>query len=236
MLIDAAKGLSPTNRAGQTQTPESGILAETAGLKGEEGAQENGDIELPLFVRGKIWPELPFLPKPEQLSRPPQYISDVLVGLYFDKLHYTFPILYKPHFMRSYGKMLRSGLNASSPSLDKDFLMVFFAVCACASGLLPAGSDRGFPGLEYYENALLLHYSSPGQASLERVQCLGLLAMCTASWNTLTQSWSLAGLAVRSSMDIGLHINSRFVSINCVIQICCATDACLLDDANYFEI
>ncbi|EFW99754.1 c6 zinc finger domain containing protein [Grosmannia clavigera kw1407] len=208
MLIDAAKGMSPSSRAQPSQTPGSSALMDTGSAHGDQISPEDDDVELPLFVRGKIWPELPFLPRPEQLTRPPQYISDLLVGLYFDKLHYTFPVLFKPHFMRSYGKKLRCGPNASSPSLDKDFLRVFFAVCA--SGLLPANPDGGFPGFEYYEKSLLLHYASPGQASLERVQCLGLLAMCTASWNTLTQSWSLAGLAVRSSMDIGLHVNSQF--------------------------
>lgn len=96
--------------------------------------------------------------------------------------------------------------------------MVFFAVCACASGLLPSTSERGFPGIEYYEKALLLHYASPGQASWENVQCLALLAMCAASWNTLTRSWSLAGQAVRSAMDIGLHLSNRYVSRSSLIS------------------
>lgn len=202
MLIDAAKAVSPLT---QTHTPASGVAHET----GE--TTHNTDVELPLFIRGRVWPELPYLPKPEQLSRPPQYVSDILVGLYFDKLHYTFPVIFKPHFMEKYSRMLRGG-STPPASQDKEFLMVFFAVCACASGLLPSTSERGFPGIEYYEKALLLHYASPGQASWENVQCLALLAMCAASWNTLTRSWSLAGQAVRSAMDIGLHLSNRYVS------------------------
>ncbi|KAI7781625.1 transcriptional regulatory protein [Diaporthe eres] len=54
-----------------------------------QSALSTEDLELPLFVRGKVWPELPFIPKPEDLPRPPQYIADLLIGLYFDKLHYT---------------------------------------------------------------------------------------------------------------------------------------------------
>ena len=203
MLIDAAaQTVSPL---AQMQTPVSGTTRELG------DTTQAADVELPLFVRGHIWPELPFLPKPEQLSRPPQYISDILINLYFDKLHYTFPVVFKPHFMEKYSKMLRGGNTPNTPQ-DKEFLMLFFAVCACASSLLPSMAEQAFPGIEYYEKALLLHYASPGQASWENVQCLALLAMCAASWNTLTRSWTLAGQAIRSAMDIGLHLGSRYAS------------------------
>ncbi|KAK5121035.1 hypothetical protein LTR85_005819 [Meristemomyces frigidus] len=160
---------------------------------------------LPFFVHNARWPSLPWLPKPEQVTRPPRYVSDLLVDLYFDHLHYTFPTLHKAQFRRSYERML---VNSPGHNNDAGFVSVFFAVCACASGLLPRQlASSGFPGLEYYEKALVLHYSTTGQAALEAVQCLGLLALCSAGWNTLAQSWKLAGQAVRAAQDLGLHVN-----------------------------
>lgn len=174
--------------------------------RGTANESNNPPLEVPLFVHGQRWPELPHLPKADQLSRPPQYIADLLVNLYFDQLHYTLPVLHKPHFLARY-KCLNS--SKSPEHLDKRFLSVFFAVCACAASLLPSdGKSARFPGLDYYEKSLLLHYASHGEASLEGVQCLALLAMCSAGWNTLTQSWNYAGRAVRAAQDLGIHLSS----------------------------
>lgn len=44
------------------------------------------------------WPDLVrFLPLPENLSRPPRYVADILIRLYFDELHCAFPVLSKLH-------------------------------------------------------------------------------------------------------------------------------------------
>lgn len=194
------KSLSP----GQSTVSDSpGLLSVSQGTANESTSRP---LEIPLFVHGQRWPELPHLPGAEQLSRPPQYVADLLVNLYFDQLHYTFPVLLKPHFMARY-KQLSSTRKAET--LDRRFLSVFFAVCACASSLLPFdGKLSRFPGLDYYEKALLLHYGLHGEASVEGVQCLALLSMCSAGWNTLTQSWNYAGRAVRAAQDLGMHLSN----------------------------
>ncbi|KAF9881500.1 hypothetical protein CkaCkLH20_00646 [Colletotrichum karsti] len=168
ILIEAAKSLLP---AAPMTTPSS--------TGASHSAQSIDDLELPLFVRGKVWPDSPFIPKPETLPRPPQYIADVLISLYFDKLHYTFPVLFRPHFMRRYQKLLKAGQDCSSPK-HRRFLMVFFAVCACSSSLLPSHSENELPGIEYYQKALLMSHASNGEASLERIQCLALLSIVTS--------------------------------------------------------
>jgi hypothetical protein len=210
MLIDAAQNPSPQTQ--KTATPGSAAAAATAGNMSsavDEPVDEHGEAEIPLFVRGRMWPQLPWLPRPEQLTRPPQYVSDLLVGLFFDRMHYTLPVLFKPHFMTRYRRMLARGSGRADE--DPEFLLIFFAVCACAHSMLPEGRESGLPGLEYFEKALLLSYASHGQVSIERIQCLALLAMCSAGWNTLTKSWSLAGQAVRDAVDIGLHLSSQRV-------------------------
>jgi hypothetical protein len=163
-------------------------------------------LELPFFVRGQTWPVLPYLPKVEEVVRPPRYVSDLLINLYFDQLHFTMPVIYKPHFIQRYNILLNE---RTSANIDIGFLSVFFAVCACASSLLPRepGSSPMFAGIQYYESALLLHFKSTGEGSIEQVQCLALLSMCTAGWNTLAQSWKFAGQAVRAAQDLGLHVS-----------------------------
>ncbi|KAL4811147.1 fungal-specific transcription factor domain-containing protein [Aspergillus unguis] len=189
MMIDAVQSLSP-------------------GTIPKPTPADNPPISLPFFIQGQVWPELPYLPQPQDLSRPPQYVSDLLVGIYFDQLHYTFPILYKPDFMRRY-QALNSGKRGSDAAVGRGFVSIFFAVCACASSLLPrAPGSSSLPGIEYYQKALLLHFASSGEVFLEQVQCLGLLALCSAGWNTLSQSWRFAGQAVRLAQDLGLHVSS----------------------------
>ncbi|KAJ3535848.1 hypothetical protein NM208_g2689 [Fusarium decemcellulare] len=200
VLVEAVKGISPST-VPTIQTPGSSITIPNGVL-----STTQTDLEMPMFVRGVRWPEMPYLPKPEDITRPPQYLADLLVNLYFDQLHYTFPVLYKPQFMFQYSQMMS---NRSNIPIDKGFLSVFFAACACASSLLLAGGDTTkFPGLDYYQKALILHFASVGEASIERVQCLGLLAMCSGGWNTLTQSWTFAGQAVRAAQDLGMHLSS----------------------------
>jgi hypothetical protein len=198
MLIEAIQELSP----------DCAMTAPTPDTPATQGSKR---AELPFFLPGVVWPEMPFLPKLEQLPRPPQYVADLLIGLYFDRIHYTFPIIYKPSFLKRYRQIYRG--SSHGDIRDRRFMMVFFAVCACASSLLPCSSGTQLAGNEYYEKALLLYYASAGEASLARVQCLGLLALCTAGWNILAQSWMLAGQAVRAAMDIGLHLDTQLVSL-----------------------
>jgi Fungal specific transcription factor domain len=197
VLIEALKTLSP--EAGIGNTPPTPVDLQHPEIN-------TSILELPFFDRGRTWPPLPFLPKAEQLIRPPRYVSDLLVNLYFDQLHFTMPVIYKQYFMQRYNAFAN---DRSGKTLDTGFLSVFFAVCACASGLLPRepGYTGMFTGLQYYESALLLHYKSTGEGSIEQVQCLALLSMCTAGWNTLTQSWKFAGQAVRAAQDLGLHVS-----------------------------
>ncbi|PYH91570.1 hypothetical protein BO71DRAFT_385349 [Aspergillus ellipticus CBS 707.79] len=196
MMIEAVRKVSP---GGQQESPTTNARWQQHSTKDE--------IETPLFVHGQVWPELPYLPQANDLRRPPQYMSDLLVNTYFDQLHYTFPILYKPRFMSQYKQMSATQGNAL---MDRGFLSVFFAVCACASSLLPrAPGSSNLVGIEYYQKALLLQFASSGESFIEQVQCLGLLSMCCAGWNTLGQSWRLAGQAVRAAQDLGLHIGRQ---------------------------
>ncbi|KAJ3543343.1 hypothetical protein NM208_g3627 [Fusarium decemcellulare] len=200
LLVQVIQSLTPP----QSEDSESPAFA----LERQTGAIQKGgklSLEIPLFVHGLKWRELPYLPKPDDLSLPPRYVADMLVGLYFDQFHYTFPVLYKPHFMESYRRLYTI---RKETTRDRGFLSVFFAVCACASSLIVSdGNLSTFSGIEFYEKALLLHFSTTGQANIERTQSLALMSMCCSGWNTLSSSWHFAGQAVRAAQDLGMHMS-----------------------------
>ncbi|CAH0020374.1 unnamed protein product [Clonostachys rhizophaga] len=69
------------------------------------------------------------------------------------------------------------------------------------------GTHVSHDGTEYFELALFNHYQNLRHCGVEEVQCLAILSTCAASWNNLSESWKLAGQAVRAAQDLGLHIN-----------------------------
>jgi hypothetical protein len=193
VMIEALKTLNPTSPA-------------SSPIESRTSEKPDIVIELPFFKHGQLWPRLSCLPQAEALPRPPHYISNLLIDIYFEQLHFVLPIIYKPHFMQRYKLLLN---NRSRGDVDAGFLAVFFAVCACASGLLPKepGTSSLFTGLQYYESAMILHQGSIGEGTIEQVQTLALLSMCSAGWNSLAQSWKFAGQAVRAAQDLGLHVS-----------------------------
>ncbi|KAF2020211.1 hypothetical protein BU24DRAFT_477361 [Aaosphaeria arxii CBS 175.79] len=167
-------------------------------------------FDLPFMTHDLRWRNLPYLPKPEDLKLPPKYIADMLVGLYFEHYHYSFPVLFKPHFIESYRQLYTT---TREPAHDSGFLSVFFAVLACVSNLTSSeGPNSTYPGLEFYEKALLLYYSSNGKISKAQTQCLALLSMCCSGYNEASTSWHFAGQAVRSAQEQGFHM-SELISI-----------------------
>ncbi|KAH6685482.1 hypothetical protein F5X68DRAFT_262706 [Plectosphaerella plurivora] len=144
LLIEAAHSASPNTTGPSPQLTEPGSGGSTTTTH-----EDRKQVDIPLF-----------------------YITDLLTRLFFNQLHYTFPVLFKPRFIQRYRRIYgrTSATAKQSEADDQRFLIVFFAVYAYASSLLPPNTaSPGFPGLEYYKRALLLHYASTGEASLERV-------------------------------------------------------------------
>lgn len=179
--------------------------------------QEHSQLELPWFARNGNWPRLPYLPEVDTLPLPPKHISDWLLNVYFDRVNEDFPILHKPDFMRRYEALATAAVSGT----DSPFMSVLFAVFACATGLLPRepGTPSTFKGLKYYEYAYLLNIASTGHGFIEQVQCLALLSLCTAEWNTLAQSWKFAGSAVRSAQDLGLHVSGKVEELSTLLTL-----------------
>ncbi|EIM91702.1 uncharacterized protein STEHIDRAFT_106439 [Stereum hirsutum FP-91666 SS1] len=148
-----------------------------------------------------------------------QYIklpnTDLIFGLNTSDLPFFRPNM---HFRR-FDVLFVKNLHAGKPSSDHAFLSSLFAVFACAESLNSKVSAK--PSTEQETG---WKWTAPSEyAGLESmcpeklfysVQGLALLAICCAGWNTLSQSWVLAGQAIRAAQDLGLHRSPRRLSLS----------------------
>ncbi|THV05382.1 hypothetical protein K435DRAFT_961147 [Dendrothele bispora CBS 962.96] len=176
------------------------------------------EIRLPFFNPNKHFKTHHALPRPEDIVYPPPEQADELVATYFSRIHHTFPVLHQQSFVERYMKVMEEK-SLGKASQDHAFLCLLFAVFACGACLStldkPKSREKSpegqtdFGGWEFYERALLFLWLGMGSSKLEHVQCLAILAICNATWNTLAQSWINAGGAVRRAQDLGLHRSGR---------------------------
>ncbi|PBL02106.1 hypothetical protein ARMGADRAFT_954261 [Armillaria gallica] len=180
-------------------------------------SNKSTDITLPFFDPSGRFKVQEALPRPEDVVYPSPERADELVSLYFTRIHHTFPILHQHVFLERYTKTM-AAKSSGKPSKDCAFLASLFAVFACGACISKKEKStdpqfQRFGGMEYYERAQLLFWTSAGLSQIELVQCVAILAICNANWNTLAQSWINAGQAVRRAQDLGLHRSSRRSSL-----------------------
>ncbi|KAF9036042.1 hypothetical protein BDZ89DRAFT_471228 [Hymenopellis radicata] len=183
-----------------------------------QSSRRNVDITLPFFNPGHYFKTQEALPRPEDIPYPTPEQGDELIEIFFKCVHYSFPLLHQHLFLERYMKVMASK-HSGKPSRDTAFLALMFSVFACGSCVLgrkhhSASSKSSTPtsdfgGMDYYQRAQLLFWMCTGESQIEQVQCLALLAVCNASWNTLAQGWLNAGQAIRRAQDLGLHRSSR---------------------------
>ncbi|KAJ4472128.1 fungal-specific transcription factor domain-containing protein [Lentinula aciculospora] len=204
MLVDALASLQNHNAI--DASPESTLSVKT-------------DIQLPFFAPNKIFRKQAALPLPEDIRYPSHELADELVATYFSKIHHTFPILHQQTFIGQYIKVMEQKAKGK-PSKDHGFLSSLFAVFACGACLIEKGRPKSgqgeaseFRGFDFYEKAQLLFWMGTGSSQIEHVQCLSIMAICNATWNTLAQSWINVGGAVRRAQDLGLHLSGRHLPL-----------------------
>ncbi|KAJ3892788.1 fungal-specific transcription factor domain-containing protein [Lentinula edodes] len=191
MLVDALASLQ--NQAAIDASSNSTLSAKT-------------DIQLPFFAPDKTFRKQPALPRPDDIGYPSHELADELVATYFASIHHTFPILHQQTFVDQYMKAMEQKAKGK-PSREHGFLSSLFAVFACGACLI----EKGRPN--FYEKAQLLFWMGTGSSQIEHVQCLSIMAICNATWNTLAQSWINVGGAVRRAQDLGLHLSGRHLPL-----------------------
>ncbi|KAJ3734458.1 fungal-specific transcription factor domain-containing protein [Lentinula guzmanii] len=205
MLVDALASLQNQDVLADA-SPESVLTAKT-------------EIQLPFFAPNKTFRKQAALPLPEDIRYPSSELADELVATYFAKIHHTFPILHQQTFADQYMKVMEQKAKGN-PSKDHGFLSSLFAVFACGACLIEKGRPKSaqgggseFKGFDFYEKAQLLFWMGTGSSQIEHVQCLSIMAICNATWNTLAQSWINVGGAVRRAQDLGLHLSGRHLPL-----------------------
>ncbi|KAJ3936890.1 MAG: fungal-specific transcription factor domain-containing protein [Lentinula lateritia] len=204
MLVDALASLQ--NQAAIDASSNSTLSAKT-------------DIQLPFFAPDKTFRKQPALPRPDDIGYPSHELADELVATYFANIHHTFPILHQQTFVDQYMKAMEQKAKGK-PSREHGFLSSLFAVFACGACLIEKGRPKSgqgegneFRGFDFYEKAQLLFWMGTGSSQIEHVQCLSIMAICNATWNTLAQSWINVGGAVRRAQDLGLHLSGRHLPL-----------------------
>ncbi|KAF9076577.1 hypothetical protein BDP27DRAFT_1313567 [Rhodocollybia butyracea] len=134
------------------------------------------EIQLPLFTPNATFRKQSSLPSPEDITYPPADLADELT------------------FIERYIKVMEEKVKGR-PCKDHGFLSALFAVFACGACLieksrLKAGgqNEDEFRGLEFYEKAQLTFWMGTGSSQIEHVQCLSIMAICNATWNSELQS------------------------------------------------
>ncbi|KAJ4465781.1 fungal-specific transcription factor domain-containing protein [Lentinula edodes] len=155
------------------------------------------------------------LRRPDGIGYPSRELADELVATYFASIHHTFPILHQQTFVDQYMKAMEQKAKGK-PSREHGFLSSLFAVFACGACLIEKGRPKSgqgegneFRGFNFYEKAQLLFWMGTGSSQIEHVQCLSIMAICNATWNTLAQSWINVGGTVRRAQNLGLHLSGR---------------------------
>ncbi|KAF8512070.1 fungal-specific transcription factor domain-containing protein [Gautieria morchelliformis] len=158
---------------------------------------------LNLFFQGPI-PEFKF---------PPEDLMDSLISLYFDKLHWIFPVLHIPTFHSHY----RCKLHIR----NHRFAIILLLVCAvgsryssdprvlptCAELEKESEEERWLQaGLDYYAQVFPYLGRSPVYApSLFDLQKLALACLYVQDSKNNPQGWSWCGLGIRIASEAGAH-------------------------------
>jgi hypothetical protein len=134
----------------------------------------------------------PYIPAPDlsdAFSLPPKDIADPLVNAFFSTIHDTFPIVFRPHFLKEYEACMTSQQLPHPPRAWLASLNVVFAIGEFYLQLTNAagqGKERHY--LAYLANAQTLFFSNvlfrnPDQRQVQALGLLGIYLLATKQIN-----------------------------------------------------
>ncbi|KAK0498377.1 hypothetical protein EDD18DRAFT_1351062 [Armillaria luteobubalina] len=181
-------------------------------------SNKSANITLPFFDPSGRFKVQEALPRPEDVVYPSPERADELVSLYFTRIHHTFPILHQHVFLERYTKTM-AAKSSGKPSKDCAFLASLFAVFACGACISKKEKSadpqyRRFGGMEYYERAQLLFWTSAGLSQiLPGYNVLPFWPSVMQTGTLLRKVGSMLVRPVRRAQDLGLHRSSRRSSL-----------------------
>lgn len=136
---------------------------------------------------------------------PPRHEANELVDAYFERVHLMYPFMHEPSFRHQYECLWDSRRTCSLAWLALANMVFAYG---CEFSQLKGHAERSELASTYVERAkgVLLHQVFK-DVNLELAQ--GLLLLCNYLQGALelNECWNLFGLAIRSTVAIGLHID-----------------------------
>lgn len=145
----------------------------------------------------------------QSIDLPPRKAADMLVGLFFEKVHCDFPIFHRALFQESY-----EGMWSLRPDTEPAWLMSLSMVFVLGLEVAPDGADcadttRTKEELKkrYLSKAKDLLPEVISGATLSHVQALMLYSRYLHITRNRNACWNIVGAAIRLAVAIGLHRN-----------------------------
>lgn len=135
---------------------------------------------------------------------PPRNVANHLLGQYFSHIHSVLPILHWPTFLADYDKVYQKGSLHGAP---REWAAVLFSVFACGAQHT-LDSDKFTDGKDYVKTSMMIIDVWQDEFSMDQARAALLLSIFLFEMNLKSASWVWLGSAVRTSQDIGLHIES----------------------------
>ncbi|CAA7269974.1 unnamed protein product [Cyclocybe aegerita] len=210
LALTGPKVLSPeTDRFFGRSSGE--MLARAAlSLKSEYAGKKGGETWPVLshrreqFWTPRPWEIKPSIPILSRYSFPDSDLASTLVDLYFKNSNLYMPVLHQPSFRRS----VREGLHY----VDEGFAAIYMLVCSVGARFSDdprvqvEGSDkRNSSGWKWFDQVQTMRTSFPAPPTLYSIQDYCLTALFVHSTSAPLALWSLVGIGIRLSQDVGAH-------------------------------
>ena len=139
-------------------------------------------------------------------SLPPKHVADRLLSHYHGSVHVYSPQLHWPSFIQEYENLYRAGTFEHCSHI---WVAVFYAVLACGTLMdpQPSGAVQEADGAKYIEESLRSINTWSDELTLDSTRAALLLSIYFIEINLRSAGWMWLGAAVRTALDIGLHMD-----------------------------
>ncbi|KAG0635154.1 hypothetical protein HOY80DRAFT_1012039 [Tuber brumale] len=149
---------------------------------------------------------------------PPKDLANSLVNVYFETVHPLFPIIYKGLFKNQFELLYQTRDPARVARKWLAIMNLVFAIGARHLSLVGENKADIWHHVTFFLRARLLGALDGGLvfeiATLQNVQAMGLTGMYLLASKQTNRSWNVAGLAIRLSYGMGLHLRNVASTLN----------------------
>lgn len=142
------------------------------------------------------------MPRAQPGPLPDRFAAQLLEHTYFEHVHPQYPFLHRPTFQNWQESVLSANENGMQP--DATQLYFVYMVYAIAALITPLSSPSSADSFQAAAEALLDEVMSvPSLTCVQAILCCAMFSMRSISGASL---WTLSGLALRQSIELGTLI------------------------------